>query len=364
MVTITLKAQYVSLIITIISFICEVTFIAALQTVNSTRECHLLKRKKPLRVRNYRYRVKLIALISALLFLGLEVLVSFFSDPVQLERFKTEPCVRVDSVRKLQGPQGEFREADFLEGICQTLRGDLNYVLPGNVSLEDGQVQCSKEPVYVYDLVSVSERKRLPRATAEARCEGNVCVFVFQEEKQKSIYFSTALPPDFVEDLRSATDDPEMEFLKTELLFDTSELLPIFAGRAVDAFLAEVNDPYELRRRVFLGSAKVTCPFVEKVVDATSVPRELLFFLLVAWIVGLSFFLASLALRRKVFFDVGNPLHWATLVQKPVDEAVEHDPVVCCKTEDEALTLYVHERGYQVREDTESGELPTYVHGE
>ncbi|PXF43235.1 hypothetical protein BWQ96_07008 [Gracilariopsis chorda] len=356
MVTIALKAQYVSLIITIISFICEVIFIAALQTVNSIRECQLLKQKKQLRVRNYRHRAKIIALISALLFLGLEIIVSFFSDPVQLELFQSEPCVSVDNVLRLQGPQGEFREADFIEGKCQTLRGNFNYVRVGNVSLSDGQVRCSKKAAYFYDIVSASETKKLPVSTAEVSCKGETCVFVF--EQQNSTYFSGALLPDIVAELRSGAVDTEMAFLKTELLFDSSEMLPVFAGRAVDAFLEQVNDPFELRRRVFLGSAKKNCPFVEEVIDGTSVPRQLLYSLLFAWIVALLFFVLCLVLRRKVFFDVGNPLHWAIQVQKRVDEAVKHDPVVTCATEDEALALYVSERGNKAEEEVE-GEIPT-----
>ncbi|KAI0558981.1 hypothetical protein FGB62_174g010 [Gracilaria domingensis] len=101
--------------------------------------------------------------------------------------------------------------------------------------------------------------------------------------------------------------------LDTSLTFtaDARRLFPQLASRFLVAIDEGINDPIELRRRVFLGSRTGECVFNLRR-EATSVPLPFLLAALGAW--GLSALLGVLGfwLRASVQYDVSDPMHWAT----------------------------------------------------
>ena len=331
MVLIALKSQYVSLIITCFSFLCELLVIVVLYNIINFQECRTLLKGKELNVRRHRNHVQLVAISAALLFLTLEIVTSFLSDPDQIQRWNSEQCVSLGTVRDLKGDEAMFKQVDIVEDTCQTSRNNFTLQQVGNISEKTGQVQCS-DPVYYTDINEQTVEGRLPKNGTALECVPGFCVFVFQVDN--TVFISDAFLEKTSEKILSGEDTENIRFARTALLFNSTGLLPTFARRTAEAYSKFVTDTFELRRRAFLGSTRQQCPFVVEVVDATSIPLLCLCIVVTIWLISVLLFgFTMVFLRKKTFYNVGDPLHWALYTFRRNDEVVGKNPVVMYEVE-------------------------------
>lgn len=355
MVLISLKSQYVSLIITLLSFFSELSILLAFLESNNYRQCRRLTRGKTVNVRHHRRYGQIPAVIAGFIFLALEILASFFCDPARIEKFQSHSCIALETSIAVVEDQDRFVQGDVIEDSCQILEEGTTYQQLGNFSLKDQQVRCSKNPVYKFERPE-DINEPLPSEDTVFGCvpstddpSEEVCAFVFQ--RNNSIYFSEPLKRSTVERIKEGNGNETVSFLRTEILFAGAATLSFFATRAADALERSVTDPYELRRRVFLGAKETTCPFVDEIKEGTTAPLSLIYVLAAIWILSVFLFVTSIALfRRRIFFNFTDPLDWALYTRQQSENPAERNPVLSFDCESENQVLFVSELSIRTTE--------------
>ena len=339
MVVIALKSQYVSLIITCFSFLCELLVIVVFYNIISFQECRTLLKGKELNIRRHRKHVQLVAISAALLFLTLEIITSFLSNPDQIQRWNSEQCVSLGTVRDMKGDEAMFAQVNIVEDTCQTARNNFTFQKIGNISERTGQVQCS-DPVYYTDINEQAVEGIPPRNETVIECSSIYCVLAFQVED--TVYFAGAYFKENATKIINGEYSDNVSFLRTAILFNSTGLLSTFARRAAVAYNNTIIDEFEVRRRAFLGSTRQKCPFVVEVVEATNIPLICLCFIAASWFISVLLFgFTMIFVRRKIFYNVGDPLHWAQYTFRRTDEVVGKNPVIMYDVERGQEKLYV-----------------------
>ncbi|KAI0557522.1 hypothetical protein FGB62_292g04 [Gracilaria domingensis] len=336
MVLINLKAQYVDLIVTMLSGVAELCLFGAALAFNRYAECDALKRGKQVSVRRHSARTKFLAVFAMVVFIVLEVILSSFSDPAFSREEQRRPCVAVDRLDVRNGSNYNIN-TDSILITCARVDGDAIFQRVGNRSLSDTDVVCGDSDVYK----SVGEgRVQTPiDANQSQSCSDEGFGCIFSEISGREFRFSELLLEDEIEFL--IADRTPITYLVTTLFFDIDKSQEGELGRRViNAFGDGVTDPQELRRRILLGTEDTICPFF-LLNDATEVPLGLICVIVATWVLSVIAFVSTLLFRRQIFYDMGDPLHWAQRTFRHVDEPILENPVVTSVYEHGERLMYV-----------------------
>lgn len=349
MVLISLKSQYFSLIVTILSFLSELSILLAFLEWNNYRQCKRLTRQKTVNVRHLRRYGRMIAVAAGIVFLALEIIASFLCDPAEIQTFRSHRCITLETSTRLDDLKVPFVQTVIVEDRCQLLEETTTSQLLGNYSLEDEQLTCSENAVYKFKrLERINET--LPSEGVVLRCapnqknplRGDICAFAFY--RNRSIFFSESLRKSTAELIKASNGTEFVSFLRTEIFFEGAFNLSAFAFRAANAFTQTTTDAAALRRRVFLGARKTTCPFVDETKDGTKAPLSLVYVLGSIWTLSMILFVISMAsFRRRVFFNFADPLDWALHTRQRIENRAERNPVLSYEYEGEDRILFVSE---------------------
>ncbi|CAN8065215.1 unnamed protein product [Agarophyton chilense] len=104
--------------------------------------------------------------------------------------------------------------------------------------------------------------------------------------------------------------------------------------------MSNVNDPLELRRRILTSSENSECRF-DVLEDATQVPRSLIIIAVITWALSFLAFFSTFLFKRQIFYDMGDPLHWAQRTHRNIDEPITSNPVVTSVYEHGERLMYV-----------------------
>ncbi|KAI0565232.1 hypothetical protein FGB62_20g28 [Gracilaria domingensis] len=336
MVLIQLKAPFVSVIVTVLSTLAELALLSFLLVLNNLHECKRLRSGRGVEVRHHLKRTRIISLLALAAFFVLEVVFSFYNDPVNNVVSETHACVRVaNSVRERGDSRGFLRAADVLLE-CGVVENGTITQFEGNFSRQTQQVECSPQAMFTYPLDdrtvndSVSD---LPfRCVAVA--EGEECVFLQQRGN-----LSLISQPFFLEDLPFLPEN--FPFLPTELHFTAPSNLTLFADRAIEAFQRNIFGPAALRRIIYSGASEGTCTF--PVVDgtATTIPLAMIIALSVVWAIAILLFLSVWWLRKDVFFEMNNPMDWATRSMRSADDPLGMNPILTGVEDEERMLVKI-----------------------
>lgn len=332
------KSQFTSLIITAVSAVCECAFLYAFANFNGLLECRKLKQGRKVLLRGHFVRSTIITVGSFTLFILLEVLASFLSDPILLNRVENHSCVSVGNVLNRKNDSLKFPVADDI--LLNCLRKKTFFLqYGGNYSKQNKTIQCSDQPMYSYrtgDITSMNV------SGATMGCvdsdEGNACVFAAQKGNVT-----------FISDMFLEIDRPNIEQLdafETVLNFEAKGMLKVWAKRTVESRLKDFHSPAQLRRLVFSGAEDTNCNFDIPDGDGTSIELALVCFLVAIW--GLSLFLFSLSLliRGKIFYNMSKPMHWATKTLRTIDDDGSDDVQVSSAVEDGEVGVFLTSSKY------------------
>ncbi|PXF45258.1 hypothetical protein BWQ96_04957 [Gracilariopsis chorda] len=365
MVEIPLKSQFVSLIVTLISGLAELFLFGALLGFNKYSECIALRKGRQVSVRLHRIRAKFLAVLAMVVFIFLEVIMSFFSDPAIEIKFRTDECLAVDRIDLREGFTGDTNDEDFILIRCIGIKKDGFLQRAGNFSLNPNtkaRVRCGKHALYEYpneddlqftltnvtrtggtDTDLVLECILPTPAVGEKPPTERLCAAVRQLPPNSigftNVYLSAAVRESEVGPL--VNQQVVIPFLETSVRYNTSGLSRNFARRLLRAYDKDVTDPMEIRKRVFMGIERRKCAFEHRKKDLTTVPLGLVYGIVAAWILSFLTFASTLLLRRSIFYDMSDPLHWAQRTYRHIDEPIVGNPVVTSVYEHGERLMYV-----------------------
>lgn len=310
MVLIPLRAPLLSLTTAIISALAELLFLGASLTINVYNENKSLSRSQTIPIRHHRTRIRVLTLLAMALFVVLETIIGVFSETTFTTIRTVEKCVKTTG----SSVKGE----DLIEGEailynCLMVNGSDVLVRTGNYSVGRGDILCEQDVVMQYTLGDF-HTFRLDRAVE--RCietkTGTICSAAFFEN---GLLWIAA----------GYTDkgrEPEIVFFPTRVSYDVKSRLGAVALRAAEVLALGVVEETELRRRILLRSTTAECVFARKGKEATETPLAVIVITGVAW--GMSLLLVCLGIwcrKRSVgWYDMSDPLHWATRTWREIDD--------------------------------------------
>lgn len=290
---------------------------------------------------------------------------SFFSDPAIKKTFTVEPCLQLGSITTRKGLTGKINQENAVTLKCTQLEDDFILQRAGNYSFDrkgDNAVECDQHSLYDFRNVDpvelpLGDIKRQggsdtdtiieceifkDRPTTNGTSDIDTCVALRQakptEKNGTLVSFSVALQASEVEAI--VQSGILIPFLDTIVKYNTSGLSRQFARRILSAFDKDVTDPQELRKRAFMGLDEGQCAFPNPE-DATEVPLGLLYGIIAAWVLSFIAFFCTIFLRRSIFYDMSDPLHWAQRTYRHIDEPIVGNPVVTSVYEHGERLMYV-----------------------
>lgn len=326
--------------ITLVSGGAELTLLSALLHYNSFFECLSLRRSSFLSVNRHRRRVTALSFLALLLFVALEILVSFFSDPA----FRILPQHRSCLVMRPIVPQEKAlkgrKKSRIISLGCVTTTQRFESQHVGNLSLSDNQVQCAKQAAYRFTLGERDIHTLLLPPHAEFGCSNEqdriFCAFAFQQDNQ--VFVSPSVYGLDAPDITSGRY--KLNYTRTEVFFNTSGLLRTISIRAAVAYSKFITDPADLRLEIFTATEQTSCSFGVKS-EATEVALGALLAIATMWTISFCSFLGSIPFRSRVFYDMRNPLHWARKTTRDLELPPVSDPVVIKEHQKEGTLVYL-----------------------
>lgn len=317
-----ISAPVFGLITAILFGLAELGLLAGTVSFLNFAVCKRLSSRQSVQVRKYRRWVLAASLFSILAFVLVETILSLSSDPSKGELFEENECLRslVGS-----GEDDDGAEAEAIQFECTEVRGTNVIHRTGNFSLKTEAVRCN-EVGYYYE---IRQRVRYKQSLGKPvrRCTKGICAAtIWRNDTPSTVSSSPDRGTLYISDqVSKTTENRRLLLMPTHIVsVDLSIVLGAVSKRASALYLSGITEEGELRRRALLGTAKENCLFVRKEVDITEVTTWALAFSVATWAASIIIFVITLFLRRKIFFDMGNPLHWATATRH--DKARPYGP--------------------------------------
>lgn len=337
MVIIALKSQFVSLFITLVSALAELALFAAALALNRYSECRHLRGGHELSVSGHRLRTNVLTVLAMLVFVALEVVTSFFSDPVIVPTPVIAPCMRLDRFTKATGITNDFNRSYALQQDCFTSTTERFQQAGGSLRLSDGLVQCDSTPLISYIIDESQEFSINETVSTCPQPDGLPCMGVLW--RPPFFYFTGPYKVSSFQELSASGE--KVEALVTRLEnFDAAPFYPQITKRLSVLFKDQEGDPVTLRTNAFLGVRRTNCTFLEPG-NGAQLPLAVLALIVGLWALSFGSFVATLFLRGKMFYDMSDPMHWATRTIRRHDGPVTADPVVTTEWQEGQPTIYV-----------------------
>ncbi|PXF49626.1 hypothetical protein BWQ96_00504 [Gracilariopsis chorda] len=362
--TIPLRPSVTSLVITITSLVVELACLSALFIFNAVCECRSLRNGNRVSVARHRLRIKILTILATLTFVGLEVITSANSHTKPVTESTLSPCIRSVTKQNFDNINSSFDDQTVTNGrdnigiSCVNVGGGEVFVKNGNYSLDTLDVQCGAKPIFSY--VS-AEKEFLPPASPGVitHCEQDeflnmgTCASVSLQNKTRLL-----ISERFSEESNFEID---AEFRPTQLFMTIGEdQLESIAKQLLTLYTIGVSDEAEVRRRILTDGIRSQCSFDAETHEFTEIKLWAFILTVIIWAMCITFFLVMLFVRRGVFYDMSNALHWA---EKTVYRQLEDDTgtekgqvrmfvELKGKTDGRTLVAVVHE---QVRSKNQDG---------
>ncbi|KAI0564009.1 hypothetical protein FGB62_31g17 [Gracilaria domingensis] len=347
MVVVPLKSQFVSLIITLVSLVSERFVFGSCTRLIRYLETQRLYEGQQIRIRWHVRRTRLVAILSAMFFLTLELFVSFYTDPARVTEREMFSCVSLDTVRNLRDAAFERPLSRNVKNQCSFVENGVFHQRGGNVTEAENQflVECAEEDIFSFELSELVAERTFPSIKPVMRCsncsnigDGARCLewCAFTVRQNDSVFYSFGVEPEEALALDTSGEAQKvLSYLGTTVHFNAEDLLGVIAQRVADAYTDGITDPTSQRRRIFMGSREGTCEFSMDRGEGTNVPVALIAAVSSIWVASLVFKLLTFFARKENIFDVSNPFHWAFRVSQKDDVVIKDNPVIRWETMNE-----------------------------
>ncbi|PXF42700.1 hypothetical protein BWQ96_07586 [Gracilariopsis chorda] len=290
-------------------------------------------------VKRSKRRRRFLQAAALVFFVILEILLVFSVHPYSA--FRSVPCVSVDTSLRFSvgnhSPQAESAATG-----CRTLNRGRFTEHNATFSMSTGRTACGKKPLFRFYLNSTTlftnlidlqrsaidtENHTVACASRPVSTRDNKCLLVLRAEND--LFISDLLytfPP-----AAQVFDIEQLPFSATRLPYKPSQEQAEFLGaRAANVLLEGVRKPVLFRHRVFSGFSNETCR--ERDVDPlhTQIHPAMFTALVLIWC---ACFLTYTVLRcvkplGTPFFDMRDPMHWAERTYRPSRVILERDAVI------------------------------------
>lgn len=315
MVLIRLPATVVGLIVTLTSLICELAFLTAALLFLKYVNCRNMLKHQQLRLRLHKRKVTSITLLAMFIFVALEILLSVSSEAVLQTGISVQDCVRTIAKKNVTYATGY--EAEAVHFRCAKVSGvNITHHI-GNYSLQNIQIACSDKVAYSF---VIGKERKVKWRDGKTHCDYRSCATVFL--RGDLLYFTGIHGP--------RKPGEKLTVLPTLVpgIKLTKKGLPKLSRRLSEIYELPVRSEVEVRRRLLLGSVRAKCPFVTKRTQATRVPIGVITTAVCVWSISLLLLGVSALFRRNIFFDLGDPIHWASRARHDVPDALGNEPKV------------------------------------
>lgn len=339
MTTIPLAPFTTSMFITILNATIEIACVSAIFILIAIHECNRLLRGEHISIRRHMYIVRIVAVMAMVIFVILEVVISVNSGSSFRERTDSKRCISTGNFL----PSGRnTSEAEAIAFRCVQIRKDIFSFRHGNYSLDNGQVQCEDDVIYKFQ---VGKQVALPVNGATIACLGEFCSLVHLEQNNKRVAFSEPLNvKNFPEGAEVATgfdEEDKAGFLVTDFENNITESSRTIAERVAEAYVAEVTDDLQLRRRTFQGSVEGKCDFVVRKDEVTEIAVWIVVVMSIVWTLSLLLFTITISQRKQVFYDIRSTWDWARKTNHLIDGTRDGDLFLRCVREEGVPRIYV-----------------------
>ncbi|KAI0557991.1 hypothetical protein FGB62_243g04 [Gracilaria domingensis] len=275
--------------------------------------CRCLSRQHSVRVLSQKRTTTVLALFATLMFMALETLISLFSKDSVQTFVSQENCIRNTA---LGLGDSEFQtEGEVIHYGCMTINGTSISHHLGNYSLDTALLTCGEEVLYTFN---IGERRNVSAEDGLLECDFRLCSVVLLRENV--LYLSDALSIDDVTKPISAitTDVTSMAI--------TEKDMKVISNATLSSHMGGITEESDIRRRALAGPFRTKCDFERHESQATEIPLSIILISAIVWLLSIMFFLTSLVFKGHIFFDFGNPIHWASFAWHDVEAAQGNDP--------------------------------------
>eukprot|EP00178_Gracilaria_changii_P010550 TRINITY_DN3069_c0_g1_i1.p1 TRINITY_DN3069_c0_g1~~TRINITY_DN3069_c0_g1_i1.p1 ORF type:complete len:441 (+),score=62.02 TRINITY_DN3069_c0_g1_i1:1736-3058(+) len=327
LVFIPLRGQIVSLLITFSTVLAELSALSMALTLNRFLETQILLKCKSVFLYRHCLRLRYITIIIMLSFVALEVFASLTSRTAFRFNTKQEDCISMMAFGAAGGKEVEREnEIELISHTCMQIDGSAVRQRLGNMSIVSGNVACSENTLYEYNISqhvmrfasSVEKHCRsfqygetlLDRVTRADVSDEDPLYCIFYEYNGDKLLVSVT----------GALDTPKekIEFIETVLHFDASSHLEGILENVIDAnFRGTAAAGLNGRRSMLTISRERECDFKYDRFEGTEVPVYVIAILGTLWVALFVMNMAALAMSRtNKFFDLSDPFFWASIVQR------------------------------------------------
>ncbi|CAN8070199.1 unnamed protein product [Agarophyton chilense] len=313
MVLINIRAPIVTLIVAVICLVVELSFLIASLWIFQFITCRRLTNQQSITVRSQKRAISGLAVLATLMFVVLETIISVSSQAVVQTIDSLQECIQNKAVG-IETSDFEI-EGEIIHYGCTTINGNSVTHHPGNYSLDTGNLQCAADVLYSY---TIGERQSVSWADGDSKCDFVSCLVVVL--RGDMLYISVSVGA-------HETEAP-IEAIPTNVTFlnINGEDLKRILNITMNSYVTGIQEETDIRRRALAAPVKSKCEFTQTGTQSTSIPLSVIVISSTVWILSILFFLASFAFKNKVFFDSGNPTHWASLTWHDIEASEGDEP--------------------------------------
>ncbi|CAN8070201.1 unnamed protein product [Agarophyton chilense] len=304
MVLLLIRAPIFGLIVTVISVIAELAFLAAaLQFLNYVTCRSLRNEEHVVKIRWYRIKMYAITALAMIMFVTVECVTSVFSDAAVYRMRNTEKCFRNTAPVTHTSVGSNLFEGRPIFFRCIKVDGRVLTHMAGNSSMESAAISCDRDSGYSYRIGEVTKMGRTEQMAVHCN-ENELCAAILLE--RDVLYVSSGF-----KDKKPAKEEISMMPTNVSKLDKGKIDARVLSKRLVKIYESAVHMEGEIRRRLLLETTRSTCEFEQEERQATKVLLSVVIVAAAVWITSLALYAISRLLTPHIFFDVRDPMHWA-----------------------------------------------------
>ncbi|KAI0564323.1 hypothetical protein FGB62_27g04 [Gracilaria domingensis] len=307
-----IRAQFFSLLVTLVFVATELGALWAAKTFNVVLETRRLRTRFNICLRRHCRRLRIIAALLLISFLALEALTSNFTHTAFRDEKKREECLRLVPLSEESAPSVlHDPQSEIILFRCLSFDGTLFGQSLGSLNLASFNVSCEERSHYSYN-----NSLRLERSTSSAQLSCRNFTFTDisgEEEVSELCSFHEVVGNVFFLSARFFEDPPEQDtFFSTVIQPDVIPLIPKIIERYFHFFLQDPETEELYAREVmFTDLIRTQCLFPSETTEGVTVSTTILAFLGAIWVsVIISVIVLRIVIRKKILINLSDPFVW------------------------------------------------------
>ncbi|CAN8068047.1 unnamed protein product [Agarophyton chilense] len=314
------RAQIVSLAVTLVFVTTEICLIWVFKTVNVIVETSNLRRKAVIVLYRHCLRLRILAAVVLVSFVGLEIWVSTVTETSFRQERTNQDCLRLEPLSQNSAPN--VLHDPMSESIlfrCLDFKGSLFEQKLGRVSLQTSNVECDARPYYSYNNTVRTERStssatlscRNTTSTKLGREEG----FFDDEEKvfKQCVFYEVVGNLFYLSEISFEAIEQRTSFFVTKIHADLVPLIPKIVDRYFHFFSGTETEELYVRQTMFTDLKQARCSFSTKQVEGVMIPTYIFATVIAIWILAvIGVIVVAVSIRKRTLINLSDPFFWTS----------------------------------------------------